>query len=436
MVFNRVLTGITGFLLLVVFGLVVFHAPINVYFSQFLPEIIVKSWKELILLICIPLIFILVIRKRYISVFQKDILLILMAVYGGLHVLLLVVFHGSNLQKLAGLAIDLRYILFFILVFTFLTLASTYRKRFIIVGSFSAAVSLLFAFAQVTILPHDFLKHLGYSKATIAPYLTVDQNPDYIRINGTLRGPNPLGVYSAFIFLIGMSFLVRLKKYTPRIKLYTVLGGIVSLIVLWFTYSRSALIGLGVGMVTIACIKWPSMLKGRYILGIACTLLIIGGIIFSLKDSYFIQHTIFHNNPVSGSERDSDDDHASSLENGLTRMLKQPFGAGIGSTGSASLYGEEPLVIENQYLFVAHESGWVGFSLFITITFLTLKRLFQKRRDWLALGVFASGLAWVVVGVIQPVMVDDTVSMVWWGAAAIALAPKRIKKEDHGKATK
>lgn len=72
--------------------------------------------------------------------------------------------------------------------------------------------------------------------------------------------------------------------------------------------------------------------------------------------------------------------------------MRQPFGAGIGSTGSASLYGDKPLVIENQYLFVAHETGRLGLGVFVAIIFV-VQRLYRYRRDWLALGLFASGIA-------------------------------------------
>ena len=110
-------------------------------------------------------------------------------------------------------------------------------------------------------------------------------------------------------------------------------------------------------------------------------------------------------------------------------MLAQPLGGGIGSTGSASLFTDEPFIIENQYLFIAHETGWMGLALFIAITYLVLSILWRQRKDWFALGVFASGLGLALIGLIQPVWVDETVAIVWWGLAAIALAHSRNKTE-------
>src|SRR5690606_28126439 len=105
------------------------------------------------------------------------------------------------------------------------------------------------------------------------------------------------------------------------------------------------------------------------------------------------------------------------------RMINQPFGAGIGSTGSASLIGPgDSLIIENHYLFVAHEVGWLGMVLFIVIFVMVMQSLWRRRQSWLALAVFASGVGMALIGILLPVWVDDTVSIIWWGLAAIVLA--------------
>ena len=119
-------------------------------------------------------------------------------------------------------------------------------------------------------------------------------------------------------------------------------------------------------------------------------------------------------------------------------MVHQPFGAGIGSTGSASLYGAQPLIVENQYLFIAHEVGWIGLALFLIIFVKILQQLWKRRADWLALGVFASGIGLALIGLLLPVWVDDTVAIIWWGLAAVAIAgsplvPQITTKGSHGR---
>jgi hypothetical protein len=153
--------------------------------------------------------------------------------------------------------------------------------------------------------------------------------------------------------------------------------------------------------------------------------LAIGGSLVAFKDTEFVSNVILHEDPSEGNDVNSNDGHADSLVDGTRRVVEQPFGGGIGSTGSASLLTDSPLIIENQYLFIAHETGWVGLGLFVVILWLILSKLWRGRKDWFVLGVFASGVALALIGLIQPVWVDETVALIWWGLVAIALVRSR-----------
>jgi len=123
----------------------------------------------------------------------------------------------------------------------------------------------------------------------------------------------------------------------------------------------------------------------------------------------------------------SNDGHVNSLKDGLGRLLLQPLGGGVGSTGSASLYGSLPLTVENQYLFISHETGWAGLIVFMYIFAEVLRQLWRRRQDYLALGVFASGLGLAVIGLLLPVWTDDTVAIVWWGLAGLAIGSWKVE---------
>jgi hypothetical protein len=151
----------------------------------------------------------------------------------------------------------------------------------------------------------------------------------------------------------------------------------------------------------------------------------LAGGLLAVKGSSFISNVILHENPNGGSSVSSNDGHVASLLHGLAQLVHQPLGAGIGSTGSASLYGSSPTIVENQYLFVAHEAGWLGLLLFMVLSILLLVRLWQRRQDWVSLGVYASGIGLLFIGLLLPVWADDTIAIIWWGLAAIALASER-----------
>lgn len=407
--------------LLLVFGLVVFHAPFTVLFGQFFDQDILKAWKEILLIVVSLLTLFVITKAGYLKIFGKDLLLRLIAAYFLLHLILIAFFNTDPYQKLAGLAIDLRYLLFFVLVFCVVAIAPTLRETFIKVGAFAGGLSLGFAALQATLLPDDILKNIGYSKNTISPYLTVDKNNDFIRINGTFRGPNPLGAYIVILLSLVSAFAIKKKKAFIKYKAQIIAITIAALIALWASYSRSAFLALAISIFTIFMVVFARKFKVQYWLYFLAVISVLILSIFSLRSTDFVQNVVLHNNPSGGSSIDSNENHIESIQEGTNRVVLQPFGAGVGSTGSASLRSSEPNIIENQYLFIAHESGWLGLGLFIVMFELILWRLYQNKRDWLSLGVFASGIGLAIIGLFLPVWADDTVSLVWFGLAAVAL---------------
>jgi len=159
----------------------------------------------------------------------------------------------------------------------------------------------------------------------------------------------------------------------------------------------------------------------------------LGGALFAARDTSFVQNVILHENQGTGGSVSSNEGHLDSLVDGTERKISQPLGAGIGSTGSASLFTEETVIIENQYLFVAHEVGWLGVVLFVVLFVRILIQTYKQRRDWLSLGVFASGVGLALIGILLPVWVDDTVSIIWWGLAALAIGTYVKKGVKNGR---
>lgn len=413
--------------LIVIFGGIVLHAPFSVVTSVLFPqfELLFKSWKEILLIVASILIVIAVWREKKWQYIYKDRILQAIGIYIALHLLLLVPFWQGLAASAAGLMIDLRYVIFFALVYIGLRLYPEYRSLFVKVGIIGAGVILIFALLQVFVLPPDILKYIGYSRDTIVPYLTVDQNPDYVRINSTLRGPNPVGAYAVIALACVAAAFV--KRKIPKDRRLIVLAGVLGaggVVALWASYSRSALVAgvMAVGLVILLTIG-RRLSRRAWII----SFIILGGLLggfLAVRETSFVSHVLLHENPHGGSVVSSNDGHVESLEFGTSRLLAQPLGAGVGSTGSASLYGDSPLIIENQYLFIAHETGWVGLIVFMAISMLVLARLWRLRSDWLALGVFASGIGLLAIGLLLPVWADDTVSIVWWGLAAVAIASK------------
>ncbi len=418
-VIDRLYLGI----LLIIFGGIVLHAPLSVGFGTLFPhyDLLIKSWKEILMGIDLVLVGIILWREKR-SDILKEPLMVGLQIYAGLHLLSLIFFRNGLESASAGLMIDLRYILFFTLVFLAVRLFPLFRRTFVRVGIAGALIVVGFAVLQVFVLPADILKYIGYNLHTIAPYLTVDQNHAYVRINSTLRGPNPLGAYAVIVLASLGAWLIGKKPKMARHQIIVMavllIGGVVALLA---SYSRSALIAAIVaGLILLSVTVLPKFSRRAWIITSVITVVIIGGIIAGSKTS-LVSNVLLHENPTGGSAVNSNEGHLSSLQNGVMLMLGQPFGSGVGSTGSASLTTKAPLIIENQYLFVAHEVGWAGLILFLMIFIGVMNRLWQLRANWLALGVFAGGVGLAIIGLLLPVWVDDTVSIVWWGLAAFII---------------
>jgi hypothetical protein len=413
-------------ILAVIFGGIVLHAPLTVALSALWPnfDLLIKSWKEILMLVAGLLALYLMYESRQMKRILRDPIIIVIAAYALLHLLLMFFMNQGLSASVAGLAIDLRFVLYFALIYIAIALYPGYRKLFIKIGIGGAVVVLAFSLLQVFILPKDVLKYIGYNINTISPYLTIDKNQAFIRINSTLRGPNPLGAYAGIVLTVLTAWVVKKKVDKKKLPLtvFAILlaGGIVAL---WASYSRSAQIGTVIAIAIVLVVALWKKLTPKMWTTICIIALLLAGGLFMARNTSFISNVVLHENPNGGSSVNSNEGHISSLNNSFSEVLRQPLGAGIGSTGSASLLGKNAEIVENQYLLVAHEAGWLGLILFISIFVMVLNRLWKLRKDWLALGVFASGIGLAVVGIFLPVWTDDTVSIIWWGLAAIALFP-------------
>lgn len=414
-------------ILLVIFGGIVLHAPLTVALGTVWPDysLAIKAWKEILMLAAGVILLFLLYQRRMFKLLKEPLVLACVA-YAALHLVLIPVFGGGTAPVIAGLMIDLRYILFFVLVYMALKLYPGYAKIFIKIGIAGALVVVVFAILQVFVLPKDILKYLGYNLNTIVPYLTVDLNPDFIRINSTLRGPNPVGAYAVIVLavLVAAIFKNKISRSRWPIVVASILG-IGGLVALWFSYSRSALVAavVAVGVVLAATIA-RRLPRKVWIIGTIVIFGLAGGLV-AARETSFVSNVILHVNQDGGSAHTSNDGHIDSLQTGTELLVTQPLGAGVGSAGSASLLGDEPLIIENQYLFIAHEVGWLGLILFVSIFVAILMKLWDRRKNYLALGVFASGIGLALIGLLLPVWVDDTTAIIWWGLAAVALGMKR-----------
>jgi O-antigen ligase len=414
-------------LLLTIMGGIVLHTPVTLWLSTLLPEyeLLIKSWKEILMGIAAVLLTVSVVKKSRLRELGKDKILLLAAAIAVLHVLYVIIFNNSQMSEFAGILIDLRFYLYFALVYSYLRLYPNDAKLFIATFFVGAAIVTVFALLQIFILPKDILASIGYSAQTIQPYLTVDLNEAYIRINSTLRGPNPLGAYAVIIIcMIVAIYAPRFKAIARKKQAAVAVITIGALAALWWSYSRSAMLAFAVAACCFVVAVGIGTISKRVAMYTATVFVVVlaGLGAFVALNPEFVSSVVLHENQDGGSAHKSNDGHLSSLQEGLEQTADEPFGIGVGSTGSASLLGDNPRIVENQYLAMAHESGWFGTILQLLLFVVVLVTAWRNRKRPIALAVFTSGVGMAVIGLVLPVWTDDTVSIVWWGLAAIAIA--------------
>lgn len=419
--------------LLAVLLLIVVHAPLVVGLGSLFPEFAVpiKAWKEIALAILAIIGVMLAVRRGVGKVLLTNRLIIVATLFIVLHLVLAAFTNHDFPTTVAGLLIDLRFIGMFVLMYVLILIRPEAIRRVIRTAALGAAIVIGFGLLQITVLPDDALTSIGYSDSTIRPYTTIDRNPDFVRINSTLRGPNPLGALMVLYLALIAAYLAR-RPITVASKCFVrILAAILgSVVVLFASFSRSAYIAVVAAMIAMALAHRRISRRGAVIAGGVLVVLVAG--LVAVSSTAWFSNVILHVNPDSTVVSKSDSGHAASLRTGAERLIAQPLGGGIGSTGSASLYDADTsndFIVENQYFFVAHESGWLGLLLFVLLLVGTFVALYRRRGSWVALGIFAGGVGLAIIGLLLPVWTDDTTAIIWWGlaGAAIALRPRIIK---------
>ncbi|HSX44246.1 MAG TPA: O-antigen ligase family protein, partial [Candidatus Saccharimonadales bacterium] len=291
----------------------------------------------------------------------------------------------SRTALIYSLLINLRFLVFFLVCIVVAAKTSILGKNWKNLILWPAAVVVLFGLAQKFLLPSDFLRHFGYGPKTIPAIQTIDQKPDYIRIQSTLRGANPLGAYLVLIITILAAYLVKLKKHWQTSKeLRIVLLILMSVVVLFFTYSRSAWLGavLSIGFLALLLFNNPKKRQLTLLVTAAVTTVAVG-LVFSLRNNNLLQNTLFHTDETSHSAESSNTVRTQAMLDGAKSVIKRPLGSGPGTAGPASFRnsGHKARISENYFIQIGQEVGILGLLIFLAINLVVAKELWKLRPE-------------------------------------------------------
>lgn len=392
-----------------------------------------KSWKEILLAGLVLLVILQAfLDPKMFKHFWGSLITKLIVVYGVWHVIITLLIGNQRDALVFGLAINLRIVSMFLIGGVVAYYLKPTRDILIKLILLPAGVVVGFGLLQIFLLPYDFLAHFGYIEGvTIAPFNTIDQQIDQLRIMSTLRGPNPLGAYLILPLILAVSMLQKAVGRKSKLLIAFCLL-LPAIIVLYSSHSRSAWLGFvvasGAYVLLTVSRRWRLILVSVGI--IAASLGTLG--LYQIRDTNFVQNVILHDNPEIGPEKTSNSEHGLAIQSALNDIGDKPLtGCAPGCAGPASFYDPDGArLAENYYLQVGQEVGIVGLGLFLAINILVGIELFKRRSSSLALVLFASLVGISAANLLLHVWADDTLAYVWSGLAGAVITSSRFRVDE------
>jgi hypothetical protein len=412
-----------------------FHALLSTWAgSRFGQLDLMRTWKEILILLMLPAVLWLTWRQREIRQWLfKSWIFYLITIYMALNLILgFWAYHTGRVSEAAliyALIINLRFLYFFLVCVIVAACSNFLVNNWAKILLVPSGIVIIVGLIQRFFLPSDFLKHFGYGPTTIPTYQTVDANVDYARVQSTLRGANPLGAY---LILTTTAWALVLR---PRIYLWGA-GLAAALVVLFYTYSRSAAVGL---MLALASFGWILMKRPttKWIIAGVLAPLIVSGLYIGFRSSPAIQDVFLHTSSSSASAASSNQIRNTALKDASRDIINQPWGRGPGTAGPASFRNDHPArIAEDYYLQLGQELGVLGLILFLAINVAVAWELWLKRQDDLPRILIATLIGISFVNLVSHAWTDDTLSLLWWGLAGIALAPGILKPRNKNGQTR
>jgi hypothetical protein len=248
----------------------------------------------------------------------------------------------------------------------------------------------------------------------------------------TLRDPNSLGSYLIIIGMVaaGIMFATNRRRWELQMGFYILL----TLFCLWFTFSRSALLGFMLASVIFIFLSENRLAhvmkrhrKPILIVTLVGAVILTSGL-FMARNTYLVQNVILHSDQNTVLE-DPNQLRVRFWKESALAITLQPEGSGPGTAGLASIKNDKQgtVLTENYYLQIGEEVGVLGLLLFLTILFIVAHRLYWLRESEMAVALLASFVGLALTNFLVHIWSNEAVAYTWWGLAGIVLADRHTK---------
>jgi hypothetical protein len=284
---------------------------------------------------------------------------------------------------------------------------------------------------------NDFFNRLGFSAfiSTQSSYGDADVirlrgipgAADLPRASSLLLGDLALSFFSVLAICVGAALLLTATTSKARwgygaFTAFAFAG-------MTLTLTRSALIAATVMLLFMGIVTWRWRLIGPLLVAlvIAALLAMASGIIPTSAVSALA-------NPHEASIQA----HGGAIESSLTLLQHNPFGLGLGTTGTIGqrIYGTGAITTENWFLGIAVEIGVVPSLLFVAASigvgieaFLSFRRVKDPSLRCLSLAVLGGSVGFLVLASVLSAWEVPVVSMAFWLLAGVAVGARETDED-------
>jgi O-antigen ligase len=301
-----------------------------------------------------------------------------------------------------------------------------------------AAVATMLAVLEVMLVDREMIKRLiaaiyvsalvpvGYTIFNVVTHHSQFTSGGFARYEGTFSQPNPFAIYLTMLIVMGAALFPHLnqkRKVGMAILLF------LSIVCLYFTYTRSAWIACIVGLFAVAFIGRRRLLLGIMVAGIMFSVVAVPSVVGRFAD-------LGSSTSAAGYSSNSLSWRFSYWGDVLPLAAKDPItGIGLNMSSYATSQQKEP---HNDFLRAYVETGIIGtiayLALLVSMVLVARHALrFTKRQSWtyersVAVGFASCVIAFVVISIVSNVITEVIVLWYYVAFAAAAYAVTRYRE--------
>lgn len=425
-----------------IFYLLLAYMPLHILLSTFIGTTFgilpfAKVAKDIILIGGFLTVIAASMRQEWFKDFLRHKLVLVIIAYAALTALLALIHPIDTDAEILGVVYNIRFLIFFLYGWMLIHLfpQKEVQNRAIQIVLIVGVIVAAFGIFQYVALPDDALTKIGYSRENgVLPAFFIDDKPDLERAMSTVRDPNSFGSYTIILAITAIALATNYKQ-----RRYAILV-VISLLALFFSYSRSAWLGMLLAWMVLAAILGGRKIKSLIIQKfkyVAISVAILFGlsllVLYQFQESYFVQNVVFHADQSTVAE-DPNELRLRFWRESVQDVAENPLGTGPGTAGLASIRNDKQgtELNENYYLQIANEVGIIGLALFVAILLLTAILLFKQVSMYnpVATALFASFIGLALTNFLVHIWANEAVAYTWWGLAGIWIIQGRTIKAD------